>query len=60
MSEKRRKLGWLPAGRELSAAGRRDGGNGRHASSGPLAWYFAQREDPAPKYALTISGYIAL
>lgn len=56
MFEKQRKIGWLRAGRGMDAAGR----TGRQAPSGPLAWYFARREEPAPRYGLTINGYIPL
>jgi hypothetical protein len=60
MFEKQRKMRWLWPARRMDAANRKDGRNGRQAPSGPLAWYFARREEPAPRYGLTVNGYLPL
>jgi hypothetical protein len=59
MFEKKR-MQRMPAGKSLNPAGRRDGGNGRCASSGSLPWYAAQPEGATVKYVLTTNGYAVL
>jgi len=60
MSDKQKRMRWMPGDKKSSGAGGTDEGNGRHPSSGLLAWYFTQREVPGLKYALTINGYVPM
>ncbi|MBE0431488.1 MAG: hypothetical protein IBX67_06650 [Dehalococcoidia bacterium] len=57
MSEIRRMRAVL-AGQRRGGSGRAGGRNGHSASSGRLAWYFAQPAGAALRYLLTAYGYV--
>lgn len=60
MSQQEKKMREIQVGRKLGGDGKRNGGDGRDASSGQLPWYLAPTAGPGMKYVLTGNGYVTL